>query len=59
MGFVPGMISQNAFAKSKQSLSKESMQSFTEKRFKENDYHNNNTNNIKAILSKTNLYNRK
>jgi len=40
------MVSENAFAKSKQSLSKESMQSFTEKRFVDNN----------ANLSQTNLY---
>ena len=61
MGFVPGMISQNAFAKSKQILSKESMQSFIEKRFKQNEINNNenNTYNIRAELTKTNLYNKK
>lgn len=46
---MPGVIAQNAFAKSKQSLAKESIQSFTEKRFKENE----------SALIKTNLYNAK
>lgn len=49
MGFVPGMKSENPFAKSKQALSKESIASFTEKRFTNSDIE----------LSKTNLYKKK
>ena len=32
-GFVPAMVSENAFAKSKQDLSKQAIGAFTEKRF--------------------------
>ena len=48
-GFVPAMVSENAFAKSKQHLSKESMGSFTEKRFSE----------ANSQLSNTNFYKKK
>lgn len=49
MGFVPGIVSENSFAKSKQCLSKESMESFSDKRFvfKNSD------------LSRTNIYKKK